>query len=134
MEKTKIFTLSKGITIGKTKHVECQLQQNDINMLTECYKDIQEVAMVPTGLDNRDEPVFEPQLLCNPQLMSLGSLRLRICKLGDLAMPLDKKLYGKLSETDLAIMQQYADLLDTVTIDKELRERGKFDSASASAE
>ena len=134
MRTTDTFTLDKGIFIGSQQHNHCRLKENTVGMLRECYQKSQQVVLVPVGTDNNGEPVLDPQLLCNPQLMSLESLRLRIDKLGDLDMPLDEDIFNRLSEKDLELMQQQADVLDGLAINRELADRGKSDSASAGAD
>ncbi len=135
MSANEIFTLEKGIRVGDVEHKECRLKNgNSAEALLSAALKSQQVAMVPAGVDARGETLFDPQLLCNPHLMAYEILRLRIDKLGDLDMPLEEELFGMLSEKDLEILQQEADILDGLAINKELADRGKSDSASAGAE
>lgn len=90
----------------------CVLREATAGDVIESNAEAEKVVLVPVAIDDKGQPVHEPQLVISPSLVSLHRLRRQIVSIGDLKGPIEQEMLFKLSAADLDKIQEKAGQLD----------------------
>lgn len=108
------FTLTDGLTVGKTINKDVELREVSAGDLIDATEDAERVVLTGEGY----------QLLTSPTMVGLHTLCRQIVRIGDHPGPLTIAELKKLSGRDLNMIQDEANKLDQATL-AEATDKGK---------
>ncbi|MCX4349266.1 MAG: phage tail assembly protein [Alphaproteobacteria bacterium] len=115
------FNLEDGLQINGAVHKEVELRELTVGDMMDAEAEVEELVIAEDG-----KPVYK----VSPSKFAHEILRRSIVKLGELPMPLSKAEYRLLSRTDLIIMQQHAEKIDNLMVEK-VTARGRANTAAS---
>lgn len=115
--------LQKGITVGEVQNRNAVLRELTAGDVIAAAEESERLIMVPNGNES------EPRLVLSNALMGINTLRRQIAQLGEIQGPLEIEQLSLLSETDLELLQNAAESMDSA-VAKAVTDRGRADAAS----
>lgn len=113
----KEVKLKDGLTVGGVTHTDVSFKDLAVEDILEANEASERVITLPDG---------SVRVATSEIRLGVELLRRRICKLGDLKMPLSMVEFKKLSEADLGILQDAVEELDIL---RKLAEQGRDEEA-----
>lgn len=116
---TATVTLQKGLKVGDETHKAAEIREATAGDFIEATEESERLCLTPEG---------NYILVASPALVGLNTLRRQVVRIGEYDGPLTMKEMKMLSGTDVRLLQETAERLETASM-KEVADRGR-DSAA----